>query len=117
MARIPATMASITTTDRISDIFFHRTLFSQSGSCDITGYDTNIRRCACGAIHSADVCPACNNQHASFEEVALSTVLKYIEDIRYWFTTKAKDVMSSLAPPIKEFADEIEPVPVAVMAA
>lgn len=117
MARIPATMASITTTDRISDIFFHRTLFSQSGSCDITGYDTNIRRCACGAVHSADVCPACHNQNASFEEVALSTVLKYIEDIRYWFATKTKDIMSSLAPPTKEYDEEIEPVPVAVMAA
>ena len=98
MARIPATMAPITTEGRTNRVTHYRDLFHNSYNCDATGYSTKFVRCSCGALYHGDTCPSCNKHHVNAVDVGVSVgrMIRAIEDIRYWFVTKTKAAVTIL---------------------
>ena len=98
MARIPATMAPITTEGRANRINHYRDLIGNSFNCDATGYSTKFVRCSCGALYHGDTCPSCNSQYVDATDigVSVSRMIRAIEDIRHWFVTKTKTAVTIL---------------------
>ena len=98
MARIPATMAPITTEGRATRITHYRDLLGNSFNCDATGYATKFVRCSCGALYHGDTCPSCSSTHGKAVDVGVSInrMIRAIEDIRHWFVTKTKTAITIL---------------------
>lgn len=98
MARIPATMAPITTEGRATRITHYRDLIGNSFNCDATGYATKFIRCSCGALYHGDTCPACSSHHNHAVDVGVSVnrMIRAVEDIRHWFVTKTKTALTIL---------------------
>lgn len=98
MARIPATMAPITTEGRANRITNYRELIGNSFNCDATGYSTKFIRCSCGALYHGDTCPSCHSHHSNAVDVGVSInrMIRAVEDIRHWFVTKTKTAVTIL---------------------
>lgn len=98
MARIPATMAPITTEGRANRITNYRELIGNSFNCDATGYSTKFIRCSCGALYHGDTCPSCHSQHSNAVDIGVSVnrMIRAVEDIRHWFVTKTKTALTIL---------------------
>lgn len=98
MARIPATMAPITTDGRAQRITHYRDLIGNSFNCDATGYSTKFIRCSCGALYHGDTCPSCHSRHSNAVDIGVSVnrMIRAVEDIRHWFVTKTKTAMTIL---------------------
>lgn len=98
MARIPATMAPITTDGRANRVTHYRDLIGNSFNCDATGYSTKFIRCSCGALYHGDTCPSCHSRHSSAVDVGVSInrMIRAVEDIRHWFVTKTKTAVTIL---------------------
>ena len=96
MARIPATMAPITTDGRVNRINHYRDLIGSSFNCDATGYSTKFVRCSCGVLYHGDICPSCHSRHSAAinDGVSVNGMIRCIEDIRHWFVTKTKTAMT-----------------------
>ena len=98
MARIPATMAPITTDGSVKRITHYRDLINNSYNCDATGYSTKFIRCSCGALYHGDTCPFCHSHHSNAVDnsVSITRMIRSIEDIRHWFVTKTKTALTIL---------------------
>ena len=98
MARIPATMAPITTEGRANRVTHYRDLIGNSFNCDATGYSTKFVRCSCGALYHGDTCPSCQSQHSDAVDIGVSVnrMIRAVEDIRHWFVTKTKTAVTIL---------------------
>ena len=96
MARIPATMAPITTDGRANRVTHYRDLIGNSFNCDATGYSTKFIRCSCGALYHGDTCPSCQHHHSDAIDIGVSVngMIRAVEDIRHWFVTKTKTAMT-----------------------
>ena len=116
MARIPATMAPITTDGRVNRVNHYRELIGNSYNCDATGYSTKFIRCSCGALYHGDTCPSCNSRHSKAVDIGVSInrIIRSIEDIRHWFVTKTKTAVTVFETQLNTYTTRpVEPVAMA----